>query len=970
MTKNKVKKQKRYSAKYFYGQKNNSGGTKMEDIIENPDLTNSDTNKPGSQSPADVNISASSGPAGCSLQQINFLEAVLAGSPDNHYLLDPNGTLVYTSSWTSSLFGNIPQSLIGTNFRDLKVPDSLKTSVGKLFFKVVESGESVKYSDKLSTLHGMKTLEFIMTPVREADKIKYINLTIRDISELKEAEEFLRTTNNRLEEFEKIINMSPAIIILCRNDERMSFEYVSENISLLGYNYEDFLSGKLDLLDIVHKDDVEILRNEFRIYNNKRKRETVFYYRIVMANGEERFMENRIFARRSKDSKVTHYQSVMIDITERKTAQEAADKRDELLQEILRSLNEHIAVIDKQGNIILVNEVWEKYTIENGGYFHKGRTGIGDNYLETCLNPEENMKNYAARAYVGIRSVLDRIIPSYSIEYPVVWNNRNIWFLMSVTPLDIENGGAVVSHLDITDRKLTELTIRKSEERLNLLSKAIEQSADIMMITEPDGTINYINSAYLRITGFSGEEVIGKTPSVNKSGQHDKAFYCNLWETIKSRRIWSGQFINKKKDGELYEEDAVIFPVLDQNGKILNFAKVSRDITEKVRLERQLAMAVKMEAVGRLAGGIAHDFNNLLAAITGFTELAMLETDPNDPLMGYFEEIGKAAKRASDLTRQLLAFSRKQITSPKIINFNEVIKDLYKMISRLILENIELQIKLDPDILPVKIDPGQLEQIIVNLAVNSRDAMPDGGALIIKTEMVKLDEVFCKEFPFVKPGRYVMLSVCDSGVGMEEQMLPHIFEPFFTTKERGTGTGLGLATVYGIVKQSEGYIFVDSSPCKGTLINIYFPPAMTKPGFLSEESRIDRTLPVGTERVLVVEDDEIVRNTLRHILNKAGYNAFFADKGKEAVRISDELGDTLEMVITDIVLPDINGLDLAVQFRDKHPGIRVLLMSGYTDRSIIEHLEQHAEFDFIHKPFKVQDLLQRIRDLFNRKQKN
>jgi CheY-like chemotaxis protein len=381
-------------------------------------------------------------------------------------------------------------------------------------------------------------------------------------------------------------------------------------------------------------------------------------------------------------------------------------------------------------------------------------------------------------------------------------------------------------------------------------------------------------------------------------------------------------------------------------------------------------MAVKMEAVGRLAGGIAHDFNNLLAAITGFTELAMLETDPNDPLMGYFEEIGKAAKRASDLTRQLLAFSRKQITSPKIINFNEVIKDLYKMISRLILENIELQIKLDPDILPVKIDPGQLEQIIVNLAVNSRDAMPDGGALIIKTEMVKLDEVFCKEFPFVKPGRYVMLSVCDSGVGMEEQMLPHIFEPFFTTKERGTGTGLGLATVYGIVKQSEGYIFVDSSPCKGTLINIYFPPAMTKPGFLSEESRIDRTLPVGTERVLVVEDDEIVRNTLRHILNKAGYNAFFADKGKEAVRISDELGDTLEMVITDIVLPDINGLDLAVQFRDKHPGIRVLLMSGYTDRSIIEHLEQHAEFDFIHKPFKVQDLLQRIRDLFNRKQKN
>ncbi|MCE1248672.1 MAG: PAS domain S-box protein [Firmicutes bacterium] len=902
----------------------------------------------------------------CDDKQKKLLEAVLAGSPDNHYLIDISGKIIYTSLRTKSLFGHHPWELMGKNIFDLQLPENLKQAAEYKFFNVAESRSAIKHIEKVDTIDGLKTLEFSLTPVIEDDKVEYLNLTVRDMTELKETEEYLKQTNRQLKEFENIINMSPAVVILCRNEEGLPFEHVSDNISQFGYESKDFVSGKLKLFDLVHRDDLERLVNEFSIYGSKKSREEIFHFRIITKQGVERFVENRVIARTDDHGRVTHYQSVLLDITERKTAQEALEKRDELLVEILRSLNEHIAVLDKQGNIILVNEAWEKYAVENGGFFQAKRTGIGENYLESCLQAEGRMQNYANRAFDGIRAVLTRMIPSFTMEYPVFSNRFNKWFLMTVTPLDTENGGAVLSHLDITERKMTELTIRKSEERLNLLSKAIEQSADIMMITDPDGTINYVNSAFLRLTGFSGEEVIGKKPSINKSGQHDPSFYSNLWETIRGRRIWTGHFVNRKKDGELFEEDAVIFPVLDQNGNIMHFAKVSRDVTEKMRLERQLAMAVKMEAVGRLAGGIAHDFNNLLAAITGFTELAMLETDPDHPLMGYFEEIGKAAKRASDLTRQLLAFSRKQITSPKIINFNEVIKDLYKMISRLIQENIELQINLDPDILPVKIDPGQLEQIIVNLAVNSRDAMPDGGNLIIKTGMVKLDETFCKDYPFVRPGNYVMLSVCDSGIGMEEQMLPHIFEPFFTTKERGTGTGLGLATVYGIVKQSEGYIFVDSSPCKGTLFNIYFPPAITKQGFKAEESSLDRNLPMGTEKVLVVEDDEIVRNTLRHIMNKAGYKAWFADKGKEALRISEELGDDIEMVLTDIVLPDINGLDLAVQFRERYPGIRVLLMSGYTDRSIIEHLEKHEEFDFIHKPFKVQDLLQRIRDLFNK----
>ena len=340
----------------------------------------------------------------------------------------------------------------------------------------------------------------------------------------------------------------------------------------------------------------------------------------------------------------------------------------------------------------------------------------------------------------------------------------------------------------------------------------------------PRDVVLYVNPAFEQVTGYSRAEAIGQNTRLLKSDRQDKAFYRELWTRISAGEVWRGRFINKKKNGRLFTEDAVIAPVRDEKGAVTNYIAIKRDISHELELENQYRQTQKIDSIGRLAGGVAHDFNNILAVICGHTDLALMQLSPDAPLRSSLECIQESAERAANLTRQLLAFARRQVIEPRLINLNELIVNLNKMLRRLIGEDIKLVTQTAPDLGPIKADPGQIEQVLLNLVVNARDAMPDGGTLTIHTDNVTLDEDYARRH-LVTPGEYVMVSVSDTGVGMTDEVKLHIFEPFFTTKEQGKGTGLGLATCFGIIQQSNGHIHCDSQAGEGTQFIIYLPCA-------------------------------------------------------------------------------------------------------------------------------------------------
>ena len=371
-----------------------------------------------------------------------------------------------------------------------------------------------------------------------------------------------------------------------------------------------------------------------------------------------------------------------------------------------------------------------------------------------------------------------------------------------------------------------------------------------------------------------------------------------------------------------------------------------------------------MEAIGRLAEGVAHDFNNILTAVMGNISLSLMKLSPSDPVSGFLGEANRAAERAATLTQQLLVFSRKQIIEPKVLDLNILIADLNKMLIRLIGEDIDLKTVPGGDLGPVKVDAGQVEQILVNLAVNARDAMPDGGTLLIETANADLDEAYCARHPYVRPGRYVMLAVSDTGHGMSEEVRKQIFEPFFTTKPKGTGTGLGLATIYGVVKQSDGSIEVYSEVGKGTTFKIYLPRVE---GEAARPRELDLAMepPAGSETVLLVEDEEIVRNLCVRFLKSSGYRVLQASHGDEAMALAKEHKNRIDLLMTDVVMPGMNGRELADRLTRIHPETRVLFASGYTNDAIVHHGVLDEGVSFIGKPYSLSALAKKVREVLD-----
>ena len=507
---------------------------------------------------------------------------------------------------------------------------------------------------------------------------------------------------------------------------------------------------------------------------------------------------------------------------------------------------------------------------------------------------------------------------------------------------------------------------KAAQEASARLGMAVEQVGETIVITDTEGVIQYVNPAFEKSSGYRREEALGRKPGILKSGKHGPEYYRELWDTLRRGETWSGEFVNRRKDGALYEEIAVISPLRDGSGTTVNYVAVKRELTNEIRLKEQLRQAQKMEAIGTLAGGIAHDFNNLLTAIMGYSELILQRLGPEDPVRTEVEEIRKAGERAASLTRQLLAFSRRQILSPRIVDLNAIVTGMEKMLQRVIREDIELTATLGERLWKARVDPGQMEQVLMNLVVNARDAMPRGGALSIRTENAAFPEGSVKEYPGILPGEYVKLAVDDTGSGMDGVTLSRIFEPFFTTKEQGKGTGLGLSTVYGIVKQSQGYIFVNSEPGKGSRFEVFLPRAGESPGEDADKPAAAAVgKPGGNELVvLVVEDDPLVGKLAHSILRADGYTVLEAKDGVEALAVSDSYRGRIHLMITDVVMPNMGGVEVARRILAARPGLKIIFMSGYAADTFLRGKVFEEGHDFLPKPFGAETLALKVRDTF------
>ena len=618
-------------------------------------------------------------------------------------------------------------------------------------------------------------------------------------------------------------------------------------------------------------------------------------------------------------------------------------------ERIYRSIHEMspsgILLLGEDGAILDVNHAY----CDALGY---ARDELLGRNVEILLEPEQR-----GRAGLNIKRLMDGETLEH-IERTPGRDGRIHLMELRERAIELPDGQRriLVMANDVTAR-------REKEEQLRLQGAALDAAANGIMLVNREGIIVWVNEAFTQLTGYERHEAIGQSPRIMKSGRHDKVFYHQLWTTVLTGNMWRGELVNRRKNGTLYLEELTITPVLDERGNPTHFIAIKQDISERRHLQQQLLQAQKMETIGQLAGGIAHDFNNLLQAITGFADILLQDMDPANPHRADVLEINKAADRATELTRQLLAFSRKQMLEPMAVDLNDLVAGTEKMLRRLIGEDIQLTLELEPGLDLIQADPGQLEQVLVNLTVNARDAMGVGGRLTIRTNGIVLLKEDTLLDPEMRSGRFVMLSVTDSGHGMPPDVAARIFEPFFTTKGPGRGTGLGLSVVYGIVQQHGGMIRVYSEPGQGTTFRIYLP--VSEEGLATPGTPVtpnSERLPRGRgERILLVEDENGVRDFAISALRKFGYQPYAAENAARAEELFALENGRFDLVFTDVVLPDQNGLDLVAILQERRPDIRILFTSGYMDEKSRWPAIRDRNYPFLQKPYPLARLLHAIR---------
>lgn len=849
------------------------------------------------------------------------------GRPVDFIYLDVNESFLKMTGLTGAIGKRVTEIFPGIQ--------NLEPSLIEIAGRVARSGKSEVFETYLSD-KGIWLSNSIYSPQKE----HFIGV-FEDITERKRLMDSLR---EREEIYSAIVNQAAEGMALIDVETLGFVEFNEATRQIFGYTREEFAALTLnDLIADMTRD--EVVRH-IRDVADRGGADYVAQRR----HHSGRLIDMNISTRTVRLHGRDFVAAIWRDVTEQRRAEEALRESEGKFRSYIEHSPVAIIVMDSQGRHVDSNPAARAML----GYDADTISKLSFHDVISPMDLERGIRDFATLIERG----------NYESEYEV---RRGDGFPINMSIRTVRIGGNRYMGFatDITDRKRAEQALRESEAKYRGL---FENSMDGILLTIPDGRITAANPAACAMFGMSEEEIC----SLGRDGLVDPSE--TRMPSVLDRRAKFGranyEMVYRRKDGTLFHSENTS-ALLDGGARafvmIHDITNRKRAEEERQKLQAQLLHSQKMEAIGQLAGGVAHDFNNLLTVIIGYSEMLLAKLPETDPNRGYVADIHESGERAASLTRQLLAFSRKQILAPKIVNINTIIANVEKMLRRLIGEDVILTTELLETVRPVEVDPTQIEQVVINLAVNARDAMSKGGQLFIETGNCMLDEAYCHLHPGIKPGEYVVISMTDTGCGMDETVRAKIFEPFFTTKEQGRGTGLGLATVFGIVKQSGGYIDVMSGPGIGSCFKIYLPSLVQKSDKAGPDADADddSKIPFGSETILLIEDEEAVRRIARLALETHGYRVIEADGGKAAMGIAADPAARIDLLVTDVVMPDMNGPELVGRLQGIRPGLRVLYISGYTDDSIFQRGFTGAGIGYLPKPFAPVALARRVRQILD-----
>jgi len=877
-------------------------------------------------------------------------QALFESSLDCVFLSDFEGNFLDANQTALNLLGYAREEVEGLTFAKLLAADQLPLAQQALEELIATGVQKQTVVLRLQTRNCRPVfVEIYCSLIRHEGHPFAIQGIARDITQRQQVMAMLQDSTQQLLAAQQLAQLGSYEFNL--QTDRWSSSVVLDQ--LFGIANEDFTKNLAGWLQIVHPADRAEMQRYLQDDVLKSCANFDRNYRIVRQDDQqERWVHGlgKLFF--DPEGRVVRMAGTIQDITEQKRAAESLANERLLLRTLVDHLPVAVYLKDAAGRKTLANPV----DLRNLGRATEAEV-LGQTDFD-FFPPEQ-----AANFYADDQQVLQSGKPVLDREEKIVLADGTfIWNQTSKVPLHDATGqiiGLAGVSRDITERK-------RLEETNERLATAVEQSAESIEITDTEGKILYVNPAFQKTSGYSAAEVLGQYPRILKSGQHDIDFYRRMWSVLKAGETWSGHFINRRKDGTLYEEEANITPVRDAAGKVVNFVAVKRDVTREVQLEAQLRHSQKMEAIGQLAGGVAHDFNNILAVIQ--LQAGLLTSEPGLPGLQKecAQEIEQAAQRAANLTRQLLLFSRKQSLQLRDLDLNEAVTGISRMLQRVLGENIQMQFKLATHPLLVHADGGMMDQVLMNLTVNARDAMPKGGQLVIQTSEVEFDETTAAQMTQVRPGRFACVSVTDTGSGMPPEILSRIFEPFFTTKEIGKGTGLGLATVFGIVQQHHGWINVYSEVGQGTTFRIYLP-RLNQAGEKAVGWSALVAVLGGKETILLVEDDAALRTVVKTSLSRLGYQVLVAADGATAVNLWHQHRDDIKLLLTDLVMPGgLTGKELAAQLKSEAPKLKVIYVSGYSAEVASKDFPLEEGVNFLAKPFEAQKLAQTVRNCLDK----
>lgn len=892
-------------------------------------------------------------------------------------LVDKNSRIQWSNPAFERLFGYKKSEITGVELEILWKPE-LGIFEAKTFRKGVEAGESIRQQAQRRRKDGsLVDVEIFSGPLIVKGKPAGNFAMYEDITERRRAEQaqwrteewFRNLFENAIEGIfqttleGRILTANPALARMC------------------GY------SSPAEMMSSVRNVGAELYvdserREEFRRLIDKNGFVESFEARIRRKDGSKIWVSENARAVGNPGGSILCYEGTMEDITERKRGElerqvtmeiihgvNVTDKLDDLLRlihgalkKVLYAENCFVALYEPATRMFHFPFFADQFDVApppqkvgRSCTAYVYRTGRGMLIPQSAFDQlaeqgEVELVGTPSPSWLGVplhtpgATIGVLVVQHYEDEN--AYTDRDLEFLSSV-------GGQIALAIE---RKRAEEKVRESEARLRVL---IEQLPAVVWTVDKDMRFTSALGAGLSRLSLRPNQIVGIS-LLDYFETADQTFL----PVAAHRRAMTGEPVTFHVEWKGGSYACHAEPLRDADGRPNGAICMALDVTDRKQLEEQLRQAQKMEAVGRLAGGIAHDFNNLLMVIQGYADLLTERLPAGDPLRRNAEQIQMASQRATSLTRQLLAFSRKQMLAPKILNIQTVVADMEKILLRLIGEDIHLETSSAPDLWLVKADRSQVEQVIMNLAVNARDAMPEGGRLTIETANVELDSSYAHPPAVLSPGKYVMLAVTDNGCGMDQQTQAHIFEPFFTTKEKGKGTGLGLATVYGIVKQSGGYVWVYSEPNRGTSFKIYLPRVEEAKSAAARDRKPDDSAALrGSETILLVEDEKGVRELAREYLQICGYSVLEAENGHTAMELAAMHAGPIELLMTDVVMPGISGRELAERVTQIRPGIKVLYMSGYTDQAVVHHGILETDAVLLQKPFTLTALAAKLREL-------